>query len=435
MKTKLLIACCLFVTTYVSAQNWNDLGPQGFSVGWSYDQVLEFDNQTPYVAYKDYGENESVVVKKYDGANWVQVGTGASTDDIDYFSFALKDGVPYVAFDDPNNGQRLTVRKYDGTNWINVGLAGISNSQIYEPSIAFDGDTLFVAYLDASDFLSVQKFDGTMWISEASNLTNAPVGYVKMKISNGNKYILYHEYENNSQLTRTLYFDGQVWSHLPDITSETSATGTKDLDVFNGIPFVLMLENTTSGTFFQLQSFNGTSWDLQGVNGITDSLVNYVSLTVEQGIPYVAYKEVTTSKLLVKKYNGVSWEYVGNLDRQSFHTDIRIDPVSFLPMVAFSDLENGEMTSVIILDDQASVEEGDEAHGFAVFPNPANHALNIPEFSEEVTIYSLSGEILFEQQSPSQVLDISSLASGIYIINVRIDGVSMSARFVKEMNY
>lgn len=70
-----------------------------------------------------------------------------------------------------------------------------------------------------------------------------------------------------------------------------------------------------------------------------------------------------------------------------------------------------------------------------IYPNPAKHSLNIPEFSDEVRIYSLSGEILIEQQFPNQVLDISSLVSGIYIIKVRKDGISMSARFVKDTNH
>lgn len=56
-----------------------------------------------------------------------------------------------------------------------------------------------------------------------------------------------------------------------------------------------------------------------------------------------------------------------------------------------------------------------------IYPNPANNYLylqgNIPEDAKAV-IFDLTGKTMFEQELTSQTIDISSLASGYYILKI-----------------
>src|SRR5690606_19526819 len=72
----------------------------------------------------------------------------------------------------------------------------------------------------------------------------------------------------------------------------------------------------------------------------------------------------------------------------------------------------------------------------AVYPNPAQDILNISSKNavENISIYSILGQEVMQfspkQKSPS--LNISSLASGLYIMKVKVDGHKGTYKIVKE---
>lgn len=83
----------------------------------------------------------------------------------------------------------------------------------------------------------------------------------------------------------------------------------------------------------------------------------------------------------------------------------------------------------------ASTEENN-FEGFTFYPNPAGETLNLSATRaiENVTIYSLLGQKVFET-SPQQIkpsINISSIASGIYVMNVNIEGQSSTYKIIKQ---
>jgi hypothetical protein len=103
----------------------------------------------PYVAY--WG-NPDLTVMKFNGTNWVNVGTpGFSSGYVDFISLAFNsvDSLPYLAYQDFGYSQKATVMKYNGTNWVDVGSAGFSAGEADNTSLAFSpSGNPYVAYMD-----------------------------------------------------------------------------------------------------------------------------------------------------------------------------------------------------------------------------------------------------------------------------------------------
>ena len=83
----------------------------------------------------------------------------------------------------------------------------------------------------------------------------------------------------------------------------------------------------------------------------------------------------------------------------------------------------------------ASVEDNNFA-GFKCYPNPTNEVLNLSAKGniEHVSIYSLLGQKVLET-SPNQnnsTLNVTSLAPGIYVLKLAVNGQSATYKFIKQ---
>jgi len=139
------------------------------------------------VAWREGSIGSEIVVSHYNGSNWRRVGdntAGANISNTDgtslYPSLGLgSDDQPIVAWSDDDPGsEQIYVRRFDGADWIEVGASsatmhGISDSagSAKRPSLVVDdADMPIVAWLDtASGRTQVYAagFDGVAW-SEVS---------------------------------------------------------------------------------------------------------------------------------------------------------------------------------------------------------------------------------------------------------------------------
>lgn len=95
---------------------WSDLGTPGFSSGQAtYNSIAVDGNNIPYVVYCDQGNGNKVIVKKFDGMSWVQVGLALSVNQSAYTSLSIDgNNIPYVAFKDGENGNKISVKSLTG---------------------------------------------------------------------------------------------------------------------------------------------------------------------------------------------------------------------------------------------------------------------------------------------------------------------------------
>ena len=188
-------------------------------VGFSYNDIsslsLDFDsNNFPYVAYIIAANSaSSIVLAKYNGSNWVNIGypTGLLSGQIEGVSLKIdSNDIPYIAYSDYTKSQKATVVKWDGFGWIPVGTSGFSADQAYYISLALDSaDYPVVLYKDSGNNYkaTVMKYDGTNWINIGNaGFSQGAVEYTSLALDSSNTpYVSYQDDANNSKVTVMKY--------------------------------------------------------------------------------------------------------------------------------------------------------------------------------------------------------------------------------------
>lgn len=216
---------------------------------------MSFDaNNTPFVIFSDF-TNGSTYVKKFDGTNWIQVGTSAVSAEKAAgvgIAFNPATNVPYVAYT-YGTGSTGVLRVYTLANnaWsqvvipttdvifnsypypsINGAVAG-SISGIRHTSIAFDSDNnLNIAYFNYANGskATVIKYNlsSSVW-SVSGTLSNRDVYFVSLiKGGNGNLYASfidgYSSTPRNIARVRELVAGSTSWTELIDSTAAVGVT-------------------------------------------------------------------------------------------------------------------------------------------------------------------------------------------------------------------
>ena len=87
------------------------------------------------------------------------------------------------------------------------------------------------------------------------------------------------------------------------------------------------------------------------------------------------------------------------------------------------------LTKDLLNDGFVGSEEGNQEHIFRVLPNPTAGVLIIDGFKGNVMVYDSHGKR--QLMASSNILDISSLAAGIYYCILELDGMAAGkAKFV-----
>ncbi|MFD0589358.1 S-layer homology domain-containing protein [Paenibacillus sp. GCM10027627] len=173
---------------------WESVGSSGFSAGSASNPSLKVYGGTPYVVYRDEGNDSKATVMKYTGAGptgWESVGrAGFSGGVISTPSLVVYDGTPYVGYTDGLNGQKATVMKYAGsgaTGWVPVGIVGFSADMALSTSLVVYEGTPYVAYQDGGN--------GFKATAMRVNMLNAPPSLTANKTAEGKVEIAFTDDE------------------------------------------------------------------------------------------------------------------------------------------------------------------------------------------------------------------------------------------------
>lgn len=128
---------------------WSDVGSPGFSPDQVGESSLALDAAgTPYVVYVDYNSYKDshygtrLSAAKFEKGAWVFLGAQGVFSGIGFLgepSLAITaDGVPYVAYSirdyqDGTHIDKFSVKKFDGKEWVSVGTPTISSKRVVPP--------------------------------------------------------------------------------------------------------------------------------------------------------------------------------------------------------------------------------------------------------------------------------------------------------------
>jgi hypothetical protein len=175
-----------------ASASWSPVGVPGFSPQGVANLVLAIDAlDRPHVAY--YRFHNSLVVMRFDGASWVQLGGSASGADRpavesegwrQWLSLCFdSQDRPYVAYQLFDYGFKAAVRCFDGASWQLVGAHGFTPDVADYLSLAIDAlDVPHVVFVDggAGRKVSVMRYAPSPYVyGESSvNTLGCPVDLV-----------------------------------------------------------------------------------------------------------------------------------------------------------------------------------------------------------------------------------------------------------------
>lgn len=296
--------------------NWVAVGSAGFSAGTASYLKLAFNPSTnePYVAFQDGANGSKATVMRFDGTNWVVVGSaGFSTGNVVYTSLAFNSSTnePYVLYTDYaySLGPKI-VKRYDGSNWVDVGTMPLSNSQgAQEGVIAFNPSTNqpYVVYKYLAGTVYARYFDGSAWaLLDGSYVANYSYDF-SLAFNSGNQpCIAYRDDNRNAEATMRCYNGSGAWNLVGPIEFSPGEAYYTSLafDPSTNRPYVAYQDAANSNKASAMY-FDGSSWQTAGTAGFSAGAVVSTSLAFNPAInrAYVAYVDGGNSnKASVMRY-------------------------------------------------------------------------------------------------------------------------------------
>lgn len=320
--------------------DWKPVGDQAtLPAAASYSTMVFDNNGTPYIAYIDSNgwdkTKGKVIVIKYDGANWVQVGDAGSLTTLAVHTSMVIDkntGTLYLVYQDEADSHAVKVVKYNksNNNWEQVGSTLKKNTAVYGylyPSIAISSNgTPYVAYVEPlSQKMTVKKFDGTSWVGVGSEgFTPGAVNRTSITIGvDGTPYVLFGDSTKNNIAT-VMKFNGTTWETVGNQSISQGPAFTLHIIIDkSGTPYILFYDQNCDDKVF-VKKFDGTNWITLGGGPISLEYAEEANFTLDSaGTPYAILQDGYKSqsgvvgfggKAVVKKYDSESdtWSIIGS---------------------------------------------------------------------------------------------------------------------------
>jgi uncharacterized protein YjdB len=323
----------------VKAQ-WNIVGSNGFSAAMAgFNSLAIAPDGTPYVSYisSASGPTGSVIVKKFDGSNWVSVGTSdtVASEPSAYTSIAVDgSGTPYLAFCHmvgTIDSFPLKVMKFDGSNWVQVGNDSFSSYAYHfemagyvrasgRPEIAisstgtpyvFFRDILYASSSGYSYKNKMAKFDGTRWVTiPVEEGLTAPDAPLAMALNGSG---VPYEFIPASPSYLVKKYNGSTWDQVgggvavclnPSVFTTDINMAVNSADV----PYIVFAD-AENGERATVKKFNGTAWVVVGAAGFSAGFPHNPKIKIDpSGTPYVLYTDnASAGKATVMKFDGTNW--------------------------------------------------------------------------------------------------------------------------------
>jgi hypothetical protein len=284
-----------------NGKNWEIVGKAGFSIGKVKLTSIAIDNNnTPYVAYEDdsFSYNGKSTVQKFNGTSWELVGTaGFSKELAGNICLAIDhNNTPYVAYTYYiNTGlPDAMVQKFNGKNWVPVGTLGYSAgvfSNSYVTNIAIDNNNIpYVSYFN--DNLegtgSIKKFENNSWETVGSG-RNFPL-LATIAIDSNNVIYILHASSIYSKWNTVQKFNGISWELVGTVGFCRGEEKSIAID-HNNIPYIFYSDHINNSGKSTVLKFNGIEWEPLGSVEFSQKPIDIPSIIIDNNnVPIIIYR-------------------------------------------------------------------------------------------------------------------------------------------------
>lgn len=364
-----------------------------------------------------YMQDMAGYVYYHNGATWDALG------DVSFFKISAgqytwgidmcvdMSGNVYAIGNYTNSAGKFFVAKYDGTNWNELGGAG-SLDALIDKTMGLCSDkngniyatVINTAVVSGSVVIHpfIAKWDGNSW----SDITdsNVSLGLIKVMCTDvsGNLYAK----GDNGTVPYLAKWDGSNWVLCGDLSSvitKTTIAAVEALcsDKYGNIYYANSAEQQTGK--FSVYKWNGNIW--QEMSGLANSCLTYS-------------RSNNIGSICIDKNNDLYAGYIAD-----FNCNPLVLKYTAPYLAGVNELEN----------------KNEEVK---IYPNPANEIINVslsPAFSKgegiAVSVYDMLGKEVIQTKSKTHnfQIDVSSLAKGLYIAELRTEGKQAKrVKIVKE---
>ena len=319
---------------------------------------LSVAGSVPYAIFSDSSKSGKLSLLKLSGGKWTAVGSaGFSTESTSTYTLSIDGTTPFVAYTgDTSSG--LNVMKFNGSAWVTVGAANFATGNSYGAiSLAVANGIVYVGFIDTNYQLHVMSYGGSSWVDVGGGpIATSVYTYCTMGLFNGAVYVAYND--PNTSVMKLVTWSGTAWTVV--------ATSTYTIDDYWDP--VLTVSNNTLYLIYSTSVYNTTSgkpcgpivWKLSGTALVSvgalcsisnGDYVEYVSGTVYNGLPYVAFddedrdSDLEPRAAVVKYFDGAAWQlYAGYPSPNDIeNTFIFADPDSGKLYLTYEDWSNEGM--------------------------------------------------------------------------------------------
>ncbi|MBK9636529.1 MAG: T9SS type A sorting domain-containing protein [Bacteroidetes bacterium] len=313
--------------------NWITLGTDGISNGHVGEIYLGLnDSNNIYVQYRDFGQMQRVCVQNWNGVDWNYVGEGGVSKDVaKYRTMALdRAGKPFVAYSDQSQNYKITVRHWNDTIWSDVGNAGFSPSGAGHLIMTLDtSDYPIVAFQDSSigNKLSVKRWDGSTWnfVGDSTGLSGGVCKYIGLTLNSLNHPVISFPDSISGGKTITKEWDGTSWNQLGTTSnfSQKNIYQCLTVDSLNNL-YVVFIDDLSGGRP-GVKMWNGSTWNTIGPAVIGNDRAYQSNIIIDQlGNPIISIviddPQYNYRTVVVYRFNGTIWNRISSSYGVNFDT-------------------------------------------------------------------------------------------------------------------
>ncbi|MBM7417990.1 MULTISPECIES: T9SS type A sorting domain-containing protein [Chryseobacterium] len=333
---------------FVKAQQWQNVGSSAnVSAGGSSYNNLVIDNVgNYYLSYYDVSVQKGSV-QKFNGTSWSYVGgsAGITSSYATFNSLSINSTGTDLYYTNQGNG--LEVRQFSGNSWTQLVSPTTSTINYHASAVAPSG-TLFTYSTQSSGI--VKRLVNGAWEQVGNAGFSNGAAFAEMVIGTNNKVYTCNVasgvrvYENTTTATTS-----DNWNLVGGSIVDASSSGeqyTSDISIDNNNNlYVAYVSNSANSRKVNVKKFNGTSWEQVGNAYFSSGGVQHVAIAVTSaGKPYVVASRWEDDNFLKNTAYQLdtatnTWSTFGGdfiSDDEATYNDLAVDNVNNFLVLAYS---------------------------------------------------------------------------------------------------